>query len=87
MIQPPGVQIFGQLELLERLESGGVHYSHCISIGNPGRGFGRPDTVEPPQLRRHFRKVLRLAFFDVEALDQLGKMRPRRVPGNPTCAG
>lgn len=80
MIRPPGVQIFGQLELLDRLETGGGHYSHCISIGNPGRGFGRPDTVEPPGLRRHFRRVLRLAFYDVETTDQLGAMRPRRVP-------
>jgi predicted protein tyrosine phosphatase len=78
MIRPPGVQIFGQLELLEHLEAGGGHYSHCISIGNPGRGFGRPDTVEPPELRRHFRRVLRLAFYDVEAVGQLGAMRPRR---------
>jgi predicted protein tyrosine phosphatase len=80
MIRPPGVQIFGQLELLEHLEAGSAHYSHCISIGNPGRGFGRPDTVEPPELRRHFRDVLRLAFYDVEAVGQLGAMRPRRVP-------
>jgi predicted protein tyrosine phosphatase len=80
MIRPPGVQIFGQHELVERLTSGGWHYSHGISIGNPGRGFGRPDTVEPPELRRHFRRVLRLAFYDVENVNQLGTMRPRRVP-------
>jgi predicted protein tyrosine phosphatase len=80
MIRPPGVQIFGQLELLEHLARGDGHHSHCISIGNPGRGFGRPDTVEPRELRRHFRRVLRLAFYDVESVGQLGAMRPRRVP-------
>jgi predicted protein tyrosine phosphatase len=80
MIEPPGVQIFGQRELVDHLAAGGRHYSHCISIGNPGRGFGRPDTTEPPELRRHFRRILRLAFYDVENRSQLGTMRPRRVP-------
>ncbi len=80
VIEPPGVQIFGQSELVEHLESGGWHYSHCISIGNPGRRVDRPDTVEPPELRRHFRRILRLAFYDVENVNQLGTMRPRRVP-------
>jgi predicted protein tyrosine phosphatase len=80
VIELPGVQIFGQCELIAHLASGAGHYSHCISIGNPGRGFGRPDTTEPPELRRHFRRVLRLAFYDVEKVSQLGTMRPRRVP-------
>lgn len=80
MIEPPGVQIFGQRELVDHLASGGWHYSHCISIGNPGRGFGRPDTVEPPELRRYFRRVLRLAFYDVEEKRHLGTMQPRRIP-------
>lgn len=80
MIEPPGVQVFGQQELVEHLASGGRHYSHCISIGNPGRRVDRPDTVEPPELRRHFHRVLRLAFYDVENVKQLGTMRPRRVP-------
>ena len=80
MIEPPGVQIFGQSELVEHLESGGWHYSHCISIGNPGRRVDRPDTVEPPELRRHFRGILRLAFYDVEKVSHLGTMRPRRIP-------
>jgi predicted protein tyrosine phosphatase len=80
MIRPPGVQVFGQRELLDHLAAGGWHYSHCVSIGNPGRGFGRPDTVEPPELRRRFRRVLRLAFYDVEEMRHLGTMRPRRIP-------
>jgi predicted protein tyrosine phosphatase len=80
VIAPPGVQVFGQRELLEHLARGGAHPTHCISIGNPGPRRDRPDTVEPPALRRHFRGVLRLAFYDVDALDQLGAMRPRRVP-------
>ena len=74
------MQVFGQRELVEHLESGGDHYRHCISIGNPGRGFGRPDTVMPPEIRRHFRRVLRLAFYDVEEMRHLGTMRPRRIP-------
>jgi len=74
------VQVFGQRELVEHLEAGGDHYSHCISIGNPGRGFGRPDTVMPPVFRRHFRRILRLAFYDVEEMRHLGTMRPRRIP-------
>jgi predicted protein tyrosine phosphatase len=80
VIEPPGVEIFGQRELVAHLESGGRHYSHCISIGNPGRGFGRPDTVEPPELRRNFRRVLRLGFYDVEEMGHLGTMKPRRIP-------
>lgn len=78
VIEPPGVQVFGQRELVEHLESGGRHYSHCISIGNPGRGFGRPDTVMPRMFRRHFRRILRLAFYDAEKVSHLGTMRPRR---------
>ncbi len=80
VIEPPGVQVFGQRELVEHLESGGRHYSHCISIGNPGRGFGRPDTVMPRMFRRHFRRILRLAFYDAEKVSHLDTMRSRRIP-------
>jgi predicted protein tyrosine phosphatase len=34
----------------------------------------------PPEIRRHFRRVLRLAFYDVEEMRHLGTMRPRRIP-------
>jgi protein-tyrosine phosphatase len=63
VIEPPGVQVFGQRELVEHLESGGRQYSHCISIGNPGRGFGRPDTMRPRRIPRtsDIRRVIR--FF------------------------
>jgi predicted protein tyrosine phosphatase len=34
----------------------------------------------PPAFRRHFRRILRLAFYDVEEMRHLGTMRPRRIP-------
>jgi predicted protein tyrosine phosphatase len=74
------VQVFGQAELVARLESGGAHFSHLISIGNPGRGIGRPDTAVPRIFRRRFQSILRLAFYDVEEKRHLGPLRPRRIP-------
>lgn len=78
-----GVQVFGQPELVAHLEAGGNHYSHCISIGNPRPLFRRagPETRMPRILKRRFRRVLRLRFYDVEEKRHLGGRHfPRRVP-------
>ena len=79
-MSPLRVQVFGQPELVAHLEAGGQHNSHCISIGNPGRGVNRPDTVIPGIIRTTFKDILRLAFYDVEEKRLLGKMRPKRIP-------
>lgn len=75
----PTVQVFGQPELVAHLERGGSHHTHLVSIGNPRSWFGanRPDTRMPAIFRRHFRRVLRLTFYDVE---KKGHLRPRQVP-------
>ena len=79
----PGVQVLGQLELEELIRAGGPHYDHLISIGNPRqlfRGHG-PDQQVPALFRRHFRRILRLTFFDAESRRHLAAWQfPKRVP-------
>jgi len=77
----PPVQVFGENELADRLRRGGEVGRFLVSIGNP-RGFLSPKvpgTRVPPIFRERFERVLRLAFFDVDDVSQLGRMRPRRV--------
>jgi len=76
------VQIFGEEDLLEHIESGQEHYTHLISIGNPRRFFGRenPGQFVSSVFQHSFKAILRLEFFDVETLEHLGPMRPKRVP-------
>ena len=79
----PLVQVFGQPELVQHLERGGAHHTHCISIGNPPSLFciPRPDTRMPPVFRRHFKQILRLAFYDVEEKRHLRPWQfPKRIP-------
>jgi predicted protein tyrosine phosphatase len=74
--------IFGQRELVDRLEQGHEPTSHLISIGNPGkgvRGTGE-DSCIPPVFQNHYKSILRLGFFDVEYRRQLRNSRPKRVP-------
>jgi len=75
-----GVQVFGQPELVAHLAQGRQHYSHCISIGNPGKDVSQPDRVIPVIIRKSFKNILRLAFYDVEEKRQLGNIRPKRIP-------
>lgn len=75
------IQIFGQRELLEKIEKDEQLESHLISIGNPGRGFRMgEDTVIPIEFKSAFSSILRLEFFDVLKRSHLGKMRPKRIP-------
>jgi predicted protein tyrosine phosphatase len=77
------VQIFGQLDLVDHLEKGGAHHTHCISIGNPPRIFGKsgPDTKMPPLFSEHFIKILRLRFYDAEEKRHLRRWQfPKRIP-------
>jgi predicted protein tyrosine phosphatase len=76
------VQVFGETELIAHIRAGGSCYDHLISIGNPPRLLGRanPGQRMPRELRARFPRYLRLSFFDVESVDQLGPMRPKRVP-------
>jgi predicted protein tyrosine phosphatase len=68
-----GIQVFAQLELVEHLHAGREHYSHLISIGNPKQFLRKtkPDEKLPAIFKKHFKRVLRLEFFDVEEKRQL----------------
>ena len=55
----PDVQVFGEEELVSRLEAGGRVLSHCISIRNPNQQM-------PKVIRDSFEQVLELRFRDVE---------------------
>ena len=79
----PLVQVFGQIELVERLQAGGRHHTHCISIGNPRSIFSRrgPDNTVPRTIKKGFDKVLRLNFYDVEEKRHLRwRQFPKRIP-------
>ncbi len=68
------VQVFRETELVERLESNGHVFSHCISIRNP-------DQQMPAAIRAAFKSILELKFYDVESADQLGPAQAiKRVP-------
>jgi len=84
----PGVEVFGEYELLDRLERGVGHFRACISIGNP-RSFlraARPGERLHPLVRSSFDRVLRLSFYDLEeparieglAMDRLPALRDAR---------
>ena len=77
------VQVLNQTELVNLLDSGGQHYSHCISIGNPRKLFRRkkPDETMPDIYRQHFNEILRLSFYDVEEKRHLRPWHfPKRIP-------
>jgi predicted protein tyrosine phosphatase len=76
------VQVFGEDELIKLMQSGQEHYSHLISIGNPRSLFGKtnPGQFIHTAFKHSFKEILRLEFFDVEDREQLGPMRPRRIP-------
>jgi len=52
-----------------------------VSIGNPKAFLSpiRPGTRVSRLFRERFDRILRLAFFDLDDLSQLGRMRPRRI--------
>ena len=80
-LDPVPVQVFGEMELADRLGRGEPVRRCLVSIGNP-RAFlapVRPGTRVPLLFRERFDRVLRLAFFDLDDESQLGRMRPRRV--------
>jgi predicted protein tyrosine phosphatase len=82
-IEEPGVQVFGQMELVSHLGGGGFHYSHCVSIGNPKRWFHPRaiDQIVPALFYSRFQGLLRLEFYDVERKSNLPKWKmPKRVP-------
>ena len=76
------IQVFGQRELFDHIQSGGEVASHLVSIGNPGRGVRAEaeDAAMPALFKATFRECLRLEFYDVEYKRHLGPMRPRRIP-------
>ena len=76
-----GVEVLGQIELEDSIN--GPHYPCLVSIGNPISLFtiNRPDTKMPEVFRKHFRKILRLSFYDVEKKSHLNPRQfPKRVP-------
>ncbi len=75
------VQVFGEIELAERIARAEPVRRSLISIGNPRAFFApvKPGTRVPPLFRQKFDDVLRLAFFDVDSIESLGKMRPKKV--------
>lgn len=76
------VQVFGQNELLEQIESGLPVGSHLISIGNPRTWLRAPQIDEhlPRRFRPAFKGILRLEFFDLPDLSLIPAGRPRRIP-------
>lgn len=77
------IQVYGQPELVDHLENGGICQSHLISIGNPRRWFRRNqvDTRVPEIFHRHFDRILRLSFYDVEKKRHLMRLQyPKRIP-------
>jgi len=77
------IQIFGQDELIEHIQAGGEHFSHCISIGNPKSLFiknGRGEST-PKLFNKVFTGVLPLRFYDVECREHLTyKQFPKIIP-------
>jgi predicted protein tyrosine phosphatase len=74
------VQVFGQLELEERIRSNEMICSHLISIGNPAFPWNRPvDTVVPELFKDSFDGVLRLNFHDAELPEHLPPRTRRRL--------
>jgi predicted protein tyrosine phosphatase len=71
------VEVLSQLDLEGSLDK--PHYSCLVSIGNPISLFtiNRPDTHMPRAFKKHFKKILRLSFYDVEKKDHL---HPRQFP-------
>jgi predicted protein tyrosine phosphatase len=67
---------------VQAVERGESLPDHLVSIGNPRLPWKQPKPGEflPPVFRGRFRRILRLAFFDCIAKDNLGELRPRRIP-------
>ena len=67
------IQVFGQMELVERLKSNRDHCSHLISVGNPRHPLRRakPEEQLPEVFLKGFNRILRLEFFDAEKKEQL----------------
>jgi predicted protein tyrosine phosphatase len=76
------IRVYSELELVELVEKGESLPDHLISIGNPRLPWKRimPGERLPPSFRGKFKRILRLEFFDVDSLEHLGDMRPRRIP-------
>jgi predicted protein tyrosine phosphatase len=68
------IEIFSEPELVDHLNTGGDHFSHCISIRNP-------DQQMPSIIKTSFKSILELKFYDVETVAQLGpEQKVKRVP-------
>ncbi len=68
------MEVFGEQELLASLKAGGQHYSHCISIRDP-------DEQMPDLIKKSFKAILELRFYDAEDVTYLGPARGSvRVP-------
>jgi len=77
------IQIFGQEELIDHIQSGREYNSHCISIGNPKSLFIKTNRGEktPSLFKTVFKKVLPLKFYDVEHKGHLTwKQFPKIIP-------
>jgi predicted protein tyrosine phosphatase len=69
-----GIQVFGEAELIKRIRQGKPHYSHCISIRNPGELLSQ-------EIQGAFRKVLELSFYDQEDVEHLPEdVAQKRIP-------
>jgi predicted protein tyrosine phosphatase len=75
------IQIFGQEELISYIKNGGLVYSHCISITNPGFALSPNDTSHrtPAIISSQFQRVLRLKFWDVSTRDSLHGFKVKRL--------
>ena len=76
------VQIFGQRELDTWIREGGDTCSHLLSIVNPEAARLRTgeEARMPPLFRKHFQKICRFRYYDVERKDQLNVNQKKRIP-------
>jgi predicted protein tyrosine phosphatase len=78
-----GVEVFGEDELVERIQRGEKHRRACISIGDPRPFFRKARIGERlhPAVKSSFESVLRLSFYDREQPVKIeGLHRSERVP-------
>lgn len=66
-----GLEVFGEIELIESISSGQKHYSHCISIRNPHE-------EQSPEIDGAFQEILELRFYDIESVELLPQQYKHR---------
>jgi len=75
------IRVFGQQELVNKIVTGAIPpYSHLISIGNPPNGVSGPTKEIPNILKKKYKSILRLEFWDAEDECQINEGEILRLP-------